>query len=153
MVTVADVDAVATAQIVAATGCRAVPPESILEMTCDILAPCALGGVLSAHTIPRLRCAAIVGSANNQLETPDDANRLAVRGILYAPDFVVNAGGPINIAVEMDGYSAARAADLVTGIGEDTETVLATAKSRGITPQEVAADMVAARLTPMPAPA
>jgi glutamate dehydrogenase/leucine dehydrogenase len=89
--------------------------------------------VLSEHTIGALRCRAIVGSANNQLATPADAARLADRGILYAPDFVVNAGGVINIAEELVGYHRERAYANVRRIYDTTKAVLAAARARGTT--------------------
>ena len=69
-------------------------------MEADILAPCALGGVLNAETIPRLNVGMVVGAANNQLAAPEDGERLRAAGIIYAPDYVVNAGGIINVAAE-----------------------------------------------------
>ncbi len=83
-------------------GAIAVAPSDILEMRCDILSPCALGGVFNTSTIDTLHCRAVVGCANNQLEFPEDAHRLKRKGILYAPDFLVNAGGVINVQMEMD---------------------------------------------------
>ena len=135
-VIVADVDRDSLEEVVAATGATVVAPEAILSASCDILAPCALGAVLSASTIPDLRCAAIVGSANNQLATRDDAVRLADVGILYAPDFVANAGGIVNISVELegDGYSQARAADRVDRIFGRMTEILDVARADAITP-------------------
>jgi leucine dehydrogenase len=95
---VADVDSEKCADVAKRTGAVTVDPEKILEVPCDILAPCALGGALSGESIPRLECRTVVGSANNQLATRDDAARPAAAGILYAPDFVVNAGGIVNIS-------------------------------------------------------
>ena len=110
----------------------------------DVLAPCALGAVLDATTIPRLRCAAVCGSANNQLAEPEDARRLADRGILYAPDYVVSSGGIINIAEELVGYDRARATARLAAIGATTSEVLADADRLGITTVE-AADRLAER--------
>jgi leucine dehydrogenase len=76
-------------------------PEKILSVECDVLAPCALGGILNENTIPALRCKAVAGAANNQLLTDDDADLLRQRGILYAPDFVINSGGLINVSNEL----------------------------------------------------
>jgi leucine dehydrogenase len=76
-------------------GCQAVEPERTYDQEVDVFAPCAMGGVLTAETIERLRCRIVAGSANNQLGTFEDADRLRERGILYAPDFVINAGGAI----------------------------------------------------------
>lgn len=87
-----------------ATAC---PTEDILSEKCDVLAPCALGGIINPDTIPQLRCRAIAGCANNQLLNDHDANELKKRGILYAPDFVINAGGLINVSYEIEenGYN------------------------------------------------
>ncbi|HSS62181.1 MAG TPA: Glu/Leu/Phe/Val dehydrogenase dimerization domain-containing protein [Candidatus Limnocylindrales bacterium] len=77
-------------------GLRVVEPDLALTTECDVLAPCAVGGILNARTIPALRCRAIAGGANNQLESPSDADLLRARGIAYAPDFVINAGGVLH---------------------------------------------------------
>lgn len=92
---VADVDAERTGRVADALDARAVEASRALETECDVLAPCAVGGVLDRDTIPTLRCRVVAGSANNQLGTPEDADRLHERGILYAPDYVANAGGAI----------------------------------------------------------
>jgi leucine dehydrogenase len=86
-----------------------VSPDEILSAECDILVPCARGGVVNDHTIPRLRCKAIAGAANNQLQRDAHASILRERGILYAPDFVLNAGGLLNVAAELteQGYHPA----------------------------------------------
>lgn len=91
-----------------------VPPEGVLDAECDILAPCALGGVLGAETIPRLRCRIVAGSANNQLVVPSDADRLRAAGVLYAPDYVINVGGAMAIpGIESMGWTAQHARDQV----------------------------------------
>jgi leucine dehydrogenase len=77
-------------------GIRVVSPDAVLTTECDVLAPCAVGGVLNAETIPHLRCKAVAGGANNQLGSPSDAELLRDRGIPYAPDFVINAGGVLH---------------------------------------------------------
>jgi leucine dehydrogenase len=77
-------------------GVRTVEPEAAPGTECDVLAPCAIGGVINARSIPNLRCRVIAGGANNQLETPADAEALRKRGIAYAPDFVINAGGVLH---------------------------------------------------------
>jgi leucine dehydrogenase len=80
---------------------RVVDPRAIHAAEAEIFAPCAIGGVLNAHTIPEIRARMICGAANNQLATPEDADRLAARGILYLPDYVANGGGIINVAAEI----------------------------------------------------
>jgi leucine dehydrogenase len=117
---------------------KPVEPDEIYEVDCDIFSPCALGAGLNEDTIARLSCRAIVGSANNQLATPEDAGRLAEREILYAPDFVVNAGGLINVYDELNGYSKTRALHRVDAIFEATRNVLDKAEEHGINPNEAA---------------
>ncbi len=90
---------------------RMAPPDQILSTECDLLAPCALGGILNDATIPTLRCRAVAGGANNQLRDPLHADALRNLGILYAPDFVINAGGLLNVSAELEtgGYSSSLA--------------------------------------------
>src|SRR5207248_10098841 len=87
-------------------GATWIRPERALEAEVDVLSPCALGGVLNNETVPQLGCRVIAGAANNQLAGDRISDLLAARGILWAPDFVVNAGGLINIAEEFEGYDA-----------------------------------------------
>lgn len=119
-------------------GVKPVEHDEIHQVDCDIFSPCALGAVLNATTIPQLNCQAIVGSANNQLATDDDADRIAGRGILYAPDFVVNAGGLINVYDELQGYSKTRALHRVDQIYRATERILDTADEHGMNPNAAA---------------
>lgn len=88
-------------------GAQACPAEDILSVKCDVLAPCAMGGILNSQTIPQIQCKIVAGAANNQLLTDQDGDELTRRGILYAPDFVINAGGLINVAqeTELEGYN------------------------------------------------
>ncbi len=117
---------------------KPVEPDEIYEVDCDFFSPCALGAGLNEETIPRLSCRAIVGSANNQLATDEDADRLAARDILYAPDFVVNAGGLINVYDELHGYSKTRALHRVDSIFDATLNILDAAEEHGINPNEAA---------------
>ena len=84
-------------------GARVVTPENILFEEVDVLAPCALGAVLSADSIPRIKASVIGGAANNQLATEEDGKRLFERNILYAPDYVINGGGIISVSLEYMG--------------------------------------------------
>ena len=127
-------------------GAKPVEPEEIYSVDCDIFAPCALGAVLNDHTIPQLQCAAIVGSANNQLQDEKHGKELADRGILYTPDFVVNAGGVINVAVELGGYDLERAARRIDAIGETLLSVLETATEEGLHPHAAAVAMANRRI-------
>jgi glutamate dehydrogenase/leucine dehydrogenase len=106
VVTCADVVAGATEDMEARYGVSSVPAESIVETPCEVFSPCALGGVLSEETIPRLECRLVAGAANNQLAAPGDGPLLRERGILYAPDFVASSGGAIAaIGMETRGLS------------------------------------------------
>jgi len=127
-----------------------VEPDEILQAECDVLSPCALGGVLNRKTIPKLRCRAIAGAANNQLEDPSDAKRLEERGILYAPDYVVNAGGIMNILVGLQGgrqgYDRAKAERLVSQIPVTLHAIFSKARAEGLTTAQAADALAEARL-------
>jgi leucine dehydrogenase len=112
-----------------------------------VLAPCALGGVLNAQTVPRLQAPVIAGAANNQLSDESVAELLAQRDILWAPDFVVNAGGIINIAVELrpEGYDPKVARRNVRSIG-DTLRAIYDAAADGRTPLTAATELARRRL-------
>jgi leucine dehydrogenase len=91
-------------------GLQFVPADAVYTTECDIFAPCALGGVLNANTIPQLKCRVVAGGANNQLACPEDAESLRARGILYAPDYVINVGGALAIlGLETQGWTQERA--------------------------------------------
>ena len=117
---------------------KRVEPDEIYAVDCDIFSPCALGAGLNERTIPQLNCQAVVGSANNQLATSEDADRLAERDILYAPDFVVNAGGLINVYDELNGYSKTRALHRVDSIFDATLNILNKAEKHGTNPNKAA---------------
>lgn len=84
-------------------GAEIVPADTVYDTDCEVYAPCSVGATLNARTIPRLRCKVIAGSANNQLETAEDGERLLARGILFAPDYVVNGGGAVSLALVDEG--------------------------------------------------
>lgn len=117
---------------------RTVEPDQAHAVDCDVFAPCALGAVLDERTIPELRCEVVVGSANNQLATPEDDQRLVDHDVLYVPDYVANAGGVINIAEEPAGYDQGRAWARIAGIHETVLAVLERARTQGIPPGEAA---------------
>jgi leucine dehydrogenase len=142
--TVADVRSEATAAVADRTGATVVDPDKAHAVACDVFSPCALGAVLDAVTIPQLACRAVVGSANNQLATHEDGQRIQDAGVVYAPDYVVNAGGVINIAEEQHGYDRARAAERIKGIHDNLLGVLDLADADGLTTAE-AADRFAER--------
>jgi leucine dehydrogenase len=134
-ISVADVTPAAVERAVGEFGAEAVAVEKIHAVDCDIYAPCALGGVLNASTIPELRCAAVVGSANNQLaDGAASAALLAQAGVLYAPDFVANAGGLVNIAEELapTGYHPDLALAAVRRIFDTVTSVLQVAEADGV---------------------
>lgn len=115
-------------------GAQTLPPDQILFAECDILAPCALGAILNDNTIPKLRCKAVAGGANNQLLKPSHADALRTRGILYAPDFVINVGGILNVAAELEegGYHARRSLEQVNRIYETMLSIYESAEKNGI---------------------
>ncbi|MEX2204545.1 MAG: Glu/Leu/Phe/Val dehydrogenase family protein, partial [Actinomycetota bacterium] len=143
----ADVDEIRAKELAAEVGADVVSADEAIETECDVLSPCAIGGVLSAETIPRLRCAIVAGAANNQLSEPEDAERLAERGILYAPDYVVNAGGIIHLAaLEMLGEDHARRDERIAGIAGTLAEVYRIADAEGISTERAAERMAQMRL-------
>ena len=90
-------------------GAEAVAPDQIYDVDAEVYSPCALGGTVNANTLPRLKCKVICGAANNQLADDEIGDEVERRGILYAPDYAVNAGGLMNVSLEIDGYNRERA--------------------------------------------
>jgi leucine dehydrogenase len=131
-------------------GARWTTPERALEAEVDVLAPCALGGVLSEETVGRLRCRVIAGAANNQLSDDAVADLLTARGVLWAPDFVANAGGIINIAQELapeqGGYDAGAARRRVRGIAQTLRQIFDDSESIAATPLTAALELARRRL-------
>jgi leucine dehydrogenase len=115
-VVAADVDVDSMARVVRDFAVETAEPEKIHAIECDVFAPCAMGGVINDDTIPDLKCRVVAGSANNQLARPEHGEALAKLGILYAPDYVINAGGLINVSNELQGYDERRATAQVQGI-------------------------------------
>jgi leucine dehydrogenase len=136
-------------------GARWTDPGSALTADVDVLAPCALGGVLNDDTVPLLRCRAIAGAANNQLADDAVEEQLAARGILWVPDFVANAGGVVNIAVELEpeGYDTGRAETRVRAIGDTIRTVLDRAEATGSMPLAAALEIARRRVAEAASPA
>ncbi len=121
--------------------------EEAYTTPCDIYAPCALGAGLNARTIPMLQCHIIAGAANNQLEDEErDAQLLKERGILYGPDFLINAGGLINVATELEGYNEQRSREQIEKIYDHTLEVVRKAKEEGITTHEAAVQWAQQRI-------
>lgn len=122
---VSDLDQKKCLELQKFTGAVILPAEEILKAECDVLAPCAMGGVLNSCTIPLLRCLAVAGCANNQLLDDNDADELASRGIWYVPDFINNAGGLINVSQELEpgGYNPILARNRIDRIPDLLTTV------------------------------
>jgi leucine dehydrogenase len=142
-VLVADVDAMRAQSVAARVGGKALPADEVFESESDVYAPCAVGDTLSLENVPRLRCRIVAGSANNQLADPKVGELLAERGILYAPDFVINAGGAIAIVgLEQLGWSRAELDAALAGIGGTLREIYEQAAARGIS-TAAAADALA----------
>jgi leucine dehydrogenase len=144
---VSDVVAERAQSVAAGMGATAVDPADVIGAACDVYAPCALGGTLSAETIPSLRCRIVAGSANNQLADPEDAARLRDAGIVYAPDYVVNAGGVLNaLGIESLGWSRETVEARLVGIGDALAEIYARAEAEGITTAAAAERLARSRL-------
>lgn len=132
-------------------GVDPVDPAAVVRTTCDVYAPCATGAVLTAATIPRLRCRVVAGGANNQLGEVADAERLRAAGILYAPDFVINSGGALHlIGTEMLGWDAATLATRLAGVGDTLTEIYRHADDEGTTTEAAAEAIARARLSAAP---
>lgn len=139
---VTDINNEAVDRAVDAYGAKAVDPNDIYSVECDIYAPCALGATINDETIPQLKAKAIAGSANNQLKHPEHGDIIHEKGIVYAPDYVINSGGVINVADELQGYNQDRAMRKVETIYDSLTKVFAIA-NRDQIPTYVAADRMA----------
>jgi leucine dehydrogenase len=144
---VTDIDA-SKRDIARELGARWIEPDNALETPADVFVPCALGGVLDHDSAARLGAPIVVGAANNQLASDDVADVLSERGVLWAPDFVVNAGGIINISVELrsDGYDPRLARKLVRGIGDTLRLIYHDAHATHATPLAAAMALARTRL-------
>lgn len=140
--TVADVDPHKSQRAQRELGAEVVSLDQIFDVECDVLAPCALGSALNDVTVPKLRCKIVAGAANNQLAEPRHGDDLMQRGILYAPDYAINAGGLINVATEIEGYDAEKSRARVMQI-YDTILEIAERSRRAMKPTYVIADMMA----------
>lgn len=131
-------------RVVREFGAKAVAPQEISSVKCDIFSPCALGAIVNDQTIGLFQCRIIAGAANNQLKEETHGDMLQDRGILYAPDFILNAGGVINVADELlpGGYNYTRAISKVDGIYNTMEKVIAISQQQSI-PTYAAADILA----------
>ncbi|WP_223070102.1 Leu/Phe/Val dehydrogenase [Paenibacillus caui] len=139
---VTDVDRSRTDKVVREFEAEAVQPEEIFGLNCDVFAPCALGGILNDAVLPRLKCRIVAGAANNQLAGQRYAEELKDRGILYAPDYAINAGGIIATALELDGCGPEEIRRRVEGISGTLAEVYRMSRSEGISTAQ-AADQLA----------
>jgi leucine dehydrogenase len=146
-VTVADIHDDRVAPLVDA-GAATVPADEIHAVDCEVYCPCALGAVIRPETIGRLRCRVVAGAANNQLADASMGDELKRRGIVYAPDFAINAGGVINIGDELigDGYDADRARRSVERIEQTLSDVFERARRDGVAPARAAEQMARERI-------
>jgi glutamate dehydrogenase/leucine dehydrogenase len=146
-VLVSDVDE-GRLQEASALGAGRVANDEVHRQPCDILSPCATGAVLNERTIPELRCRIVAGGANNQLASEEDGERLQARGVVYAPDFAINAGGLINVADELGpgGYNRARAKALTERIEPTLARILAESARTGSAPSRIALRLARERI-------
>ena len=145
-VTVADIDP-KMIEALKSRGIKVVSPDAALTTECDVLAPCATGGILNARSIPQLRCRVIAGGANNQLEQPSDADLLSERGIVYAPDFVINAGGILHGGgLEEQGWTRAMLDERLAGIGDAVYGILQHSAQEGISTDAAARQIAKSRI-------
>lgn len=136
---VADVDEGRARRVARELEGSVVAPDRVVETPCDVYAPCAVGATLSSDSIPRLACAVVAGAANNQLREPSDALRLHERGILYAPDFVINAGGAMAFTLIYQGEDRVdELEERVRSIGPRLETIFEESARAGTTPWDAA---------------
>jgi leucine dehydrogenase len=148
VVLIADVDEKRAETVATAVGGSAVASDQALATECDVYAPCALGATLSAESVPQLRCRIVAGSANNQLAQPEAAELLRAAGILYAPDYVINAGGAIAINfLELNDRSRSDVDAALVKIGDTLSEIYARAEGGGITTAAAADALAASRLS------
>ena len=144
--TVTDVNHEALQRTAAGLNAVTVPPEDIFGLACDIFAPCALGAVINDQTVGQLRCSIVAGSANNVLADARHGDLLHQNGILYIPDYAINAGGVINVAEELTGYNQQRVEEKVAGIYATVEQILLIADQENIPPYQAADRLAEARI-------
>ncbi len=129
-------------------GARALHSDELAATPCDIFVPCGLGGVLDQATVAHLHCAVVAGAANNQLASPEVADLLEARGILYAPDYVINSGGLIYVALQHQGAELPAISAQLTRIGQRLTDIYAQAQAQNRSPARVAAEQAEALLYP-----
>jgi leucine dehydrogenase len=145
-VTVADIDTERTKKIAGKFHLDVVDPKDIITSDCDVLAPCALGAVINDQTINNLKCRVIAGGANNQLAEDRHGDALRELGILYAPDYVINSGGLMNVFVELEGYSSDRAYEKTQQVYHSLMEVFKIADDENIASQKAADRLAESRI-------
>ncbi|MDH3690096.1 MAG: hypothetical protein OEU36_11530 [Gammaproteobacteria bacterium] len=146
VVKVSDIDLTRANKIADQTGATVVPFNSLVDESCDVYAPCADGRVLNCDTVPRLRCSIVVGSANDQLSNPLEADRLYHRGILYVPDYIANAGAAIAVHLYDHGFPESNIRNRIEAIGETLQDILLEAEKRSQPPYHTVECRIQARL-------
>jgi leucine dehydrogenase len=144
--TISDVDPLRVERAAAELGATAVAPDDIYDVEADVFSPNAGGSILNDETIPRLRAAAVAGAANDQLAEDRHGDALHARGILYAPDYLVNAGGLLSVLYEKGETDEDGVEERIRGIGPKLTALWARARSEGVPPHRVADRMVEERL-------
>ena len=139
---VTDIREELTNKIATELGAKVVSPEEIYSTECDVFAPCALGAIINAETIPQLRCRIVAGSANNQLKEKAHGDELHRRGILYAPDYAINAGGLISAYIDWKEHTTEGIMKKVEEIGDRIGEIIAASKKTG-EPTHTIADKIA----------
>jgi leucine dehydrogenase len=139
-IVVADINEEKAEQLALTYGAKKVSPTEIVGYECDIFSPCAVGGIINARTIPLLKCKGIAGCANNQLAKDEHADALQLRDIIYAPDYVINAGGLLNVAAELEpgGYHPKRPRDKTTAFYDNLVGILEIAEKNHMSTQSAA---------------
>jgi leucine dehydrogenase len=144
----ADLDAERATSLADGLGAKVVQADDVIGTECDVFAPCATGKVLTRETIPHLRCRAVAGAANNQLDNPEDGDLLRDAGILFAPDFVVNSGGVIHLAgKETLGWDDATMSRRLEAIGDSLLQIFDRAEREGLSPAAAADRMARERIS------
>jgi leucine dehydrogenase len=128
-------------------GAEAVAPDQIYDVDADVYSPCALGGTINTNTLPRLKCKVICGAANNQLANDEIGDEVQRTGILYAPDYAVNAGGLMNVSLEIDGYNRERAMRMLRTIYFNLGRIFEISKRDNIPTYKAADRMAEERIT------
>lgn len=146
IVTVADIDSERVKKITTKFQLKALDPEGIITSECDVFAPCALGAVINDRTLNHLKCQVVAGGANNQLAEYKHGDALLELGILYAPDYVINSGGLMNVFVELEGYSQERAFEKTKAVYDNLINVFGISKAENIATHRAADRLAEARI-------